>query len=215
MGRHSHTLDNRHYTRRSFITETGHECHSVRSLRLASGQTQAAVETAVRDTNPGDRIQLGPHTVTVTSVVCKQMRASASDCRPYKSRKVDVPAEIRALTKFLQGMTIRQISEECGLTRKTVRTYLNTAVRNSNQEVIDEVARITGLDCPARRRRLIEEADVLKARRLQGEQFLMGYKTAVLRHVPHLGNDNWDAVLASLRPISAAAAAHVSSRTEQ
>jgi hypothetical protein len=53
------------------------------------------------------------------------------------------------------------------------------------------------------RRRLGEKVDALVAQQLRGDDFSDAYKSMVLKHLPHLGQDNWIAPLAGLRPLMA------------
>lgn len=194
-------MENREYTKRSFVDQDGLQYEGVAELHRALGTSRVKVADAVRGTEPGDRVHLGDCVVEVVSVVRKPMKTKRSEYKPYNPSTVKVPSNVRTLNKFLDGMSISTIMTELRLRRNTVREYLGSAIRVSKAEVMDRFARLTGLDCRDIRLQLARETDALNALQLRGEDFLDAYKTMVLNHLPHLGQDNWDAPLTTLRAL--------------
>ncbi len=199
---------NREWTNRCFVDENGQQYDSVVELQRAVGMSQRKVATAIRHTKPGDQVQINRHTVQVVSLECKMMRVKTSKPKEYKFNKVAITADVRALNMFLEGSTMTAIATEGvsapskkALSRNTVRNYINTAIRKSKRDVVDRFVRLIGLDHLDIRRQLVKDVDALNARDLKGEEYLEAYKALVLTHLPHLGEENWEVVLAGLRPV--------------
>jgi hypothetical protein len=180
---------------------------SIASLAKGIGISVGVLSSLLRQAEPGDSFDMDGSTTIVLEHVSRKPMA-----RPTVSVKTGTTIassssptrKQTALTMYIEGATIEQISHVMSIKRNTVLHYIGQAARASPKSVLYKLAVRLDLNCPTKRdaveRHLTDFHKRVCGIDIDRDEYDRQYRDIVTTHFPQLQED-WKVVKETFRVI--------------
>jgi len=180
-------MSNREFPRYSIKTSLGSVHESMASLSRETG-VSVGVLSSLRHAECGDAFEMKGLSLVLESVSRKRM-ACPLTVTPFQKVAPASKRRDEALSLFLEGLTVGNISARMHIAPSTVSSYIGQAARESQRCTLTRLATSVGLSCPDVRQCLREGILAFHRTKPAKEDYDQKYREMVLCHLPHLGED--------------------------